>query len=72
MRQGRAKYDPTKNAQISPGHAEMTETFFAVNKVNRGPDWQQVNNDRADFRNYADRQGGQDRDAMNLYHYPSS
>ena len=35
----------------------MTETFFAADKVNRGPDWQPVNNDRADLGNYANRQG---------------
>ena len=46
----------------------MTETFFAANKVDRGPDWQQVNNDRANLGDHANPKGHQDRDAMTLYH----
>ena len=52
----------------NPGPADMTETFFAANKVDRGPDWQQVNNDRANLIDHASREGPQDRDAMTLYH----
>ena len=46
----------------------MTETFFAANEVDRGPGWQQVNNDRANLSDHANREGRQDRDAMTLYH----
>ena len=46
----------------------MTETFFAANEVDRGPDRQQVNNDRANLSGHANREGRQDRNAMISYH----
>jgi hypothetical protein len=68
VRQRCVKYYPAKNAQINPGPVDMTETFFAANKVDRGPDWRQVNNDRANLSDRASCEGRQDRDAMTLYH----
>jgi len=62
------KHYTSKNSQIGPGRADMTETFFAANKVDRGPDWHQVNNDRANLSDHANPKGRQDRDAMTLYH----
>ena len=70
-RQGRVKYCPTKNTQISPGHADMTQTFFSANNVDRGPDWHQVDNDRAGLGDHANGERSQDRDGMNLYHSTS-
>jgi hypothetical protein len=71
VRQGRVKYDPRKNAQINPGRADTTEIFFAANKVDRGSDWQQVNNERAALAEHANRQGSKNRDVMNLCHAPT-
>jgi hypothetical protein len=68
VRQERVKYYPSKNAKINPGRANVTETFFAANKVDRSPDWQEVNNDRANLGDRANRERRQDRDAMTLYH----
>ena len=48
---------PRKNAQINPGRADTTEIFFAANKVDRGSDWRQVNNERAGLAEHANRQG---------------
>jgi hypothetical protein len=68
VRQRRVKYCPSKNTQINPGHADMTQTFFSADKVYRGPDWHQVDNDRAGLGDHANREGRQDRNAMTLYH----
>ena len=56
------------NLPIAGGITDMTETFFAANKVDRGPDWHHVNNDRANLSDHANPKGRQDRDAMTLYH----
>jgi hypothetical protein len=46
----------------------MTQTFFSADKVDRGSDWHQVDNDRAGVGDHAYSERGQDRDWMNLYH----
>jgi len=71
VRQGRVKYCPSKNTQISPGHADMTQTFFSADKVDRGSDWHQVDNDCAGLGDHAYGERGQDRDWTNLYHSTS-
>ena len=49
----------------------MTQTSFSANKVDRGPDWHQVDDDRAGLGAHADGERSQDRDGMNLYHSTS-
>jgi hypothetical protein len=49
----------------------MTQTFFSANKVDGGPDWHQVDNDRAGLGDHANGERSQDRDGMNLYHSTS-
>ena len=49
----------------------MTQTFFSANKVDRGTDWHQVDNDRAGLGDHANGERSQDRDGMNLYHSTS-
>jgi hypothetical protein len=34
--------------QIGPGCADMTAPSFTTDKVDRGLEWHQINNDRAD------------------------
>jgi len=49
----------------------MTQTFFSANNVDRGPDWHQVDKDRAGLGHHANGERSQDRDGMNLYHSTS-
>jgi hypothetical protein len=49
----------------------MTKTFFSANKVDRGPDWYQADNDRAGLGDQANGERSQDRDGMNLHHSTS-
>ena len=48
--------------------ADMTAPSFATNKVDGGPEWHQVNSDRANQGDHANPKGRQNRDAMTLYH----
>jgi hypothetical protein len=46
----------------------MTAPSFTTNKAYGGPEWHQINNDRANQGDHAHPKGCEDRDAMTLYH----
>ena len=46
----------------------MTAAPLTTNKVDRSPEWHQINNDRADESDHAEAKGRKDRDAVALFH----
>jgi hypothetical protein len=72
VRQQRIQHNQDKDSHITPGvHANTAESSFAANKVDSGSEWQHVNQDRADYGHYANRQGDEDRHVMNLWQHTS-